>query len=120
MSCLTVVRHIFYHVHVNLNNMYFFYVYVDHRDLHVLTHSFPTRRSSDLSFARSGGSSATGALAGSRKRCHNFMLSSQNSCARAIVALSVKPGIVGSAGVSSSVCNPCSIIICYASPITQV
>src|SRR3546814_6582900 len=26
----------------------FFYVYCDHRDLHVLTHSFPTRRSSDL------------------------------------------------------------------------
>src|SRR3546814_20432888 len=27
---------------------FFFYGYVDHRDLHVLTHSFPTRRSSDL------------------------------------------------------------------------
>src|SRR3546814_18875808 len=27
---------------------FFFYLYVDHRDLHVLTHSFPTRRSSDL------------------------------------------------------------------------
>src|SRR3546814_2245885 len=26
----------------------FFECYVDHRDLHVLTHSFPTRRSSDL------------------------------------------------------------------------
>src|SRR3546814_2934246 len=26
----------------------FFYGYGDHRDLHVLTHSFPTRRSSDL------------------------------------------------------------------------
>src|SRR3546814_2151057 len=26
----------------------FFYRYGDHRDLHVLTHSFPTRRSSDL------------------------------------------------------------------------
>src|SRR3546814_13426084 len=26
----------------------FFEGYVDHRDLHVLTHSFPTRRSSDL------------------------------------------------------------------------
>src|SRR3546814_9297312 len=26
----------------------FFYVSGDHRDLHVLTHSFPTRRSSDL------------------------------------------------------------------------
>src|SRR3546814_7943949 len=26
----------------------FFYCYCDHRDLHVLTHSFPTRRSSDL------------------------------------------------------------------------
>src|SRR3546814_11559465 len=28
---------------------FFFYVYGDHRTLHVLTHSFPTRRSSDLS-----------------------------------------------------------------------
>src|SRR3546814_20486376 len=27
---------------------FFFEVYGDHRDLHVLTHSFPTRRSSDL------------------------------------------------------------------------
>src|SRR3546814_4847218 len=28
--------------------MFFFYCYVDHRDLHVRTHSFPTGRSSDL------------------------------------------------------------------------
>src|SRR3546814_3770242 len=28
--------------------MFFFYLYGDHLDLHVLTHSFPTRRSSDL------------------------------------------------------------------------
>src|SRR3546814_629904 len=28
--------------------MFFFYRYGDHLDLHVLTHSFPTRRSSDL------------------------------------------------------------------------
>src|SRR3546814_7150284 len=28
--------------------MFFFYWYGDHRDLHLLTHSFPTRRSSDL------------------------------------------------------------------------
>src|SRR3546814_10895375 len=27
---------------------FFFYWYADHRELHVLTHSFPTRRSSDL------------------------------------------------------------------------
>src|SRR3546814_3729126 len=27
---------------------FFFYWYGDHRDLHLLTHSFPTRRSSDL------------------------------------------------------------------------
>src|SRR3546814_14703249 len=29
-------------------SVFFFYASVDHRDLHVLTHSFPTRRSSDL------------------------------------------------------------------------
>src|SRR3546814_11855608 len=28
--------------------LFLFYGYGDHRDLHVLTHSFPTRRSSDL------------------------------------------------------------------------
>src|SRR3546814_11606864 len=28
--------------------LFFFSLYGDHRDLHVLTHSFPTRRSSDL------------------------------------------------------------------------
>src|SRR3546814_6797441 len=35
---------------------FFFSRYVDHRDLHVLTHSFPTRRSSDLiaALARAG------------------------------------------------------------------
>src|SRR3546814_12233175 len=30
--------------------MIFFKRYGDHRDLHVLTHTFPTRRSSDLEF----------------------------------------------------------------------
>src|SRR3546814_13098761 len=39
---------------MNLSNtliracIFFFSLYGDHRDLHVLTHSFPTRRSSDL------------------------------------------------------------------------
>src|SRR6056297_234368 len=32
--------------------VFFFKGYGDHRDLHVLTHSFPTRRSSDLSRPR--------------------------------------------------------------------
>src|SRR3546814_15044296 len=32
--------------------LFFFSWYGDHRDLHVLTHSFPTRRSSDLIVAR--------------------------------------------------------------------
>src|SRR3546814_11598944 len=30
-----------------INNVFFFSCYGDHRYLHVLTHSFPTRRSSD-------------------------------------------------------------------------
>src|SRR3546814_11285529 len=34
---------------------FFFYFYGDHRDLHVLTHSFPTRRSSDLCLALHAG-----------------------------------------------------------------
>src|SRR3546814_21075481 len=36
------------HVLVFLMYCFFFEVYGDPRDLHVLTHSFPTRRSSDL------------------------------------------------------------------------
>src|SRR3546814_14214972 len=34
-------------------SLFFFQCYRDHRDLHVLTHSFPTRRSSDLKIRRS-------------------------------------------------------------------
>src|SRR3546814_13744877 len=33
---------------------FFFILYVDHRDLHVLTTSCPTRRSSDLLYRRAG------------------------------------------------------------------
>src|SRR3546814_4021310 len=33
---------------IYLSFLFFFSCYGDHRDLHVLTHSFPTRRSSDL------------------------------------------------------------------------
>src|SRR3546814_13528035 len=33
---------------------FFFYIYCDHRDLHVLTHAFPPRRSSDLASRRRG------------------------------------------------------------------
>src|SRR3546814_12468887 len=36
--------------------------YVDHRDLHVLTHSFPTRRSSDLAHTPDGLDAAIKAL----------------------------------------------------------
>src|SRR3546814_19224655 len=35
---------------VHTSYSFFFSRYGDHRDLHVLTHSFPTRRSSDLFF----------------------------------------------------------------------
>src|SRR3546814_6736045 len=43
--------------------MFFFVLYGDHPDLHVLTHSFPTRRSSDLSasFHKAGPLSSTSA-----------------------------------------------------------
>src|SRR3546814_3899716 len=34
--------------------LFFFKGYGDHRDLHVLTHSFPTRRSSDLAAQENG------------------------------------------------------------------
>src|SRR3546814_20687005 len=36
------------YVYVYIFGSFVFYGYGDHRDLHVLTHSFPTRRSSDL------------------------------------------------------------------------
>src|SRR3546814_9220017 len=35
-------------------SFFFFSLYGDHRDLHVLTHSFPTRRSSDLAVDGAG------------------------------------------------------------------
>src|SRR3546814_1519803 len=38
--------------------LFFFECYGYHRDLHVLTHSFPTRRSSDLAGAAQGGRGA--------------------------------------------------------------
>src|SRR3546814_16704742 len=37
-----------YAVFVAIVSQFFFYCYCDHLDLHVLSHSFPTRRSSDL------------------------------------------------------------------------
>src|SRR3546814_18854237 len=40
MTCMRLMFKIFM--------VFFFYGYGDHLDLHVLTHSFPTRRSSDL------------------------------------------------------------------------
>src|SRR3546814_13554488 len=48
----------------SLFGMFFFLCYGDHRDLHVLTHSFPTRRSSDLS------TSSTPIIAPASIRCH--------------------------------------------------
>src|SRR3546814_18177868 len=42
---MDVYRVCYYHT---LCCVFFFYLYGDHRDLHLLTHSFPTRRSSDL------------------------------------------------------------------------
>src|SRR3546814_1151159 len=39
-------------------SLFFFYVSGDHRDLHVLTHSFPTRLSSELAKAGAAGGSA--------------------------------------------------------------
>src|SRR3546814_5551607 len=39
---------------------FFFYRDGDHRDLHVLTHSCPTRRSSDLSFSTAAAGCASG------------------------------------------------------------
>src|SRR3546814_9865534 len=38
-----------HHISLCLVYYFFFYGFGDHRDLHVLTHSFPTRRASDLS-----------------------------------------------------------------------
>src|SRR3546814_1912800 len=45
-------------------SLFFFEVYGDHRDLHVLTHSFPTRRSSDLPTSPCGPRKAGGKICG--------------------------------------------------------
>src|SRR3546814_11123827 len=42
-------------MYCRLDYFFFFYWYGDHRDLHGLTHSFPTRRSSDLAARSSCG-----------------------------------------------------------------
>src|SRR3546814_3436306 len=47
---------------------FFFELYVDHRALHVLTHSFPTRRSSDLFLGSKNGISLLGGSAGTSVR----------------------------------------------------
>src|SRR3546814_9277417 len=60
--------------------MFFFYLSGDHRDLHVLTHSFPTRRSSDLaSGTRSGsGSNSGGSFSGGGDSAGNQYILSGN------------------------------------------
>src|SRR3546814_18044310 len=55
--CISVVHVFLFFV------CFLFLVYDDHRDLHVLTHSFPTRRSSDLFYA------SLGAIAGGGLCC---------------------------------------------------
>src|SRR3546814_15672436 len=40
---------VYVHIVSTYDLIFFFEEYGDHRDLHVLTHPFPTRRSSDLS-----------------------------------------------------------------------
>src|SRR3546814_20286527 len=47
---------------------FFIYLYRYHRDLHVLTHSFPTRRSSDLSAVKSQARASASPSPASRAR----------------------------------------------------
>src|SRR3546814_6057510 len=65
----------------------FFYSYCDHRDLHVLTPSFPPRRSSDLR-TRAAGATATIRAAGLRQPAARLAPRSQSRCARA-----ARPGV---------------------------
>src|SRR3546814_13670433 len=75
-----------------------FSLYGDHRDLHVLTHSFPTRRSSDLTLggaactvgaattaAGAGASAVSFALTGDGRDCR------PSRCAFPITALRLTP-----------------------------
>src|SRR3546814_18647891 len=48
--------------------LFFFEGYADHRDLHVLTHSFPTRRSSDLAARAARRRTGGGCVADPRAR----------------------------------------------------
>src|SRR3546814_6062305 len=66
--------------------MRFVYVFVsrygDHRDLHVLTHSFPTRRSSDLARFHGHTRSAKGSLCSRRIDLSGRPATRRASCAR--------------------------------------
>src|SRR6059058_6376032 len=74
---------------------FFFEGYGDHRDLHVVTHSFPTRRSSDLSASSlnavaSNSPSRIFAASGYRSEEHTSELQSRNDISYAVFCLKKK------------------------------
>src|SRR6059058_6454462 len=78
-------------------DVFFFKRYGDHRDLHVVTHSFPTRRSSDLSSPIGWSSEATtreasrsSSTCSSRSEEHTSELQSRNDNSYAVFCLKKK------------------------------
>src|SRR3546814_10032997 len=64
------------------NLCFFFYCYGDHRDLHVLTHTFPTRRSSDLQYAAELRAEARSLGFAQFRRCGHRRGTLRQACAR--------------------------------------
>src|SRR6059058_6075900 len=86
-------------IHVGALVLFFFKRYGDHRDLHVVTHSFPTRRSSDLSSPIGWSSEATtreasrsSSTCSSRSEEHTSELQSRNDNSYAVFCLKKKTG----------------------------
>src|SRR3546814_5305948 len=76
---------------------FFFSGYGDHRDLHVLTHSFPTRRSSDL-----WASASAGAALRFRAASPNSMLVSRRSGVNRSMSACPTSAVTGGAPSSSA------------------
>src|SRR3546814_15835791 len=96
--------------------MFFFYRYGDHRYLHFLTHSFPTRRSSDLPSIRQDRRQKQHPSASPLPACPDASTSSNvltDSIARADGRSILQPG------EHPSACGPCSTSLAWTpSPST--
>src|SRR3546814_15457000 len=73
-------------------SIFVFYEYGDHRELHVLTHSFPTRRSAEIEENKDGVDNYLFPLIPERTACHEFRLHGEEDYrGRLVYRLTFKP-----------------------------